>query len=219
MRKAVIFFVLCVPSATGSEPTSPMGNVVNFSRKLPSSARSGRGRLASVSQLTEATHDGRIRRRFWPSTRTTWYSSSSFSPPLLPILYCFQNCYKELAAPLCTLQFTEYEASQNCSRMQALFFSLLRTCQQPSLLAATHSTCTSFNRTSNTILDPEAFCQSSHLRTDTGYKKEFCVGGGFSAYCKKYPTVVRDPTFKSICRNIVIPYLVESTRKADAVRL
>ncbi|KAL8269605.1 hypothetical protein Esti_006484 [Eimeria stiedai] len=140
-----------------------------------------------------------------------------------------ENCYRELAAPLCTLQFTEYEASQSCPHSLALFFSLLRTCQQPSLLSATHSTCTSFNRTTNTILDPEAFCQSSHLRTDKDSRRHatflrILVSAmqqeSFNA-CQLIAVkvlVVRDPTFRSICRNIVVPYLVESTRTPDAVR-
>ncbi|PFH35228.1 hypothetical protein BESB_061150 [Besnoitia besnoiti] len=54
-----------------------------------------------------------------------------------------------------------------------------------------------------------------------GYSHHYCSGGGFPAYCNKYPTVIRDPLFSTVCRNLVVPYIIEANaghgilRRAD----
>ncbi|KEP67478.1 UNVERIFIED_CONTAM: hypothetical protein HHA_225315 [Hammondia hammondi] len=51
-----------------------------------------------------------------------------------------------------------------------------------------------------------------------GYSHHYCSGGGFPAYCNKYPTVVRDPLFSTACKNLVVPYIIESNAGHGALR-
>jgi len=171
-----------------------------------------------------------------------------------------QSCYQALSGPLCALQFSEYEASSTCKSTLDLFTTLIETCSNKNVMAATYSDCVSYDPNTRTISNPEAFCKSSFLRVDKGespegtsagfekktfgqseimdckriaenfnacqivgvgllgYSNRFCMGKGFPAYCQKYPTVVRDGTFTRICKNLVIPYLLESNRRLGTKR-